>query len=244
MAKWDASEKWYTSCVGERGHYYHKNLIFPKLKPLLKPFRSLLDLGCGQGVLARHLKEDIEYIGIDRSKKLIASARKLSPKRTFFAADVTKTLPIDKKDFECAVFLLSLQNIENGQSAIGNAAGHLKKGAKLILVLNHPCFRIPRQSAWGDDEKKNLRYRRLDLYLSSQKIPIQSHPSQGEKSAITYSYHESLSTYSKWLHESFFIESIKEWVSHKKSEGKDAKKEDRARKEFPLFLMICAQKRR
>src|SRR5579872_4859138 len=54
---WDSSENWYSSCVGEKGHYYHQTVVLPNVLRMLGKFHSLLDLGCGQGVLARHLKE-------------------------------------------------------------------------------------------------------------------------------------------------------------------------------------------
>lgn len=244
MAKnWDSSEKWYTSCVGEKGHYYHQTVVIPNSLRLLGKKGSLLDLGCGQGVLARHLPDEIEYCGIDQSKALIDSAKRLTKNRQFLVADVTKSLPVEKSDFDRAVFILSLQNMEDGNGAIQNAAKHLKKKGRLLLVLNHPCFRIPRQSGWGIDEPLKLQYRRMNLYLSSQKIPIQTHPGQGEQSELTYSYHHPLSDYVQWLQKAKMkIVTMEEWISDKKSEGAKAKMEDRARKEFPLFLALLAEK--
>ncbi len=242
MAKWDASEEWYSACVGEKGHYYHQSVIFPNVLRLLGKFKSLLDLGCGQGVLARQLPKNIDYVGIDQSKALVSSAKKLTPSGTFLIADATAPLPIEKKNFERATFILSLQNMKDGFGAIGNASFHLKPQGKLLLVLNHPCFRIPRQTNWGVDEKMKLQYRRINSYMSPQEIPIQTHPSKKE-SEVTYSYHHSLSEISSWLQKhKLAIEVMEEWCSDKKSEGAKAKMEDRARREIPLFLAILAVK--
>lgn len=244
MAKnWDSSERWYTSCVGEKGHYYHQAIAIPNALKLLGKFHSLLDLGCGQGVLARHLPKEVEYCGVDLSKALIDSAKKLSPQRTFLVGNVSESLPTEKRDFERAVFLLSLQNMEEGALAIKRASEHLKIGGELLVVLNHPCFRIPRQSGWEIDEKMKLQYRRINGYMTPQEIPIQTHPGKKEASESTFSYHHSLSDYAAWLHqEKFSIRQMQEWCSDKKSEGPKAKMEDRARKEFPLFLAIVAKK--
>lgn len=240
---WDDSEKWYTSCVGEKGHYYHQAVVIPGALRLLqlKKNMSLLDLGCGQGVLARSLPEGVAYVGIDSSKALIGSARRLTqrPQTEFLVGDASEKLPIEKNDFDCACFILSLQNIERSQEAIANARQHLRKGGKLLIALNHPCFRIPRQSAWGVDEAAKLQYRRVNTYMTPQKIPIRTEPGKGEASALTYSYHYPLSAYSNWLRQSgFSITSIEEWCSDKKSEGAKAKMEDRARREIPLFLAL------
>ncbi len=244
MAKnWDASEQWYTSCVGEKGHYYHQAVVLPNALRLLGKFTSILDLGCGQGVLARHLAETIEYVGIDASKELINAAKRMTKHAKFLVADATQTLPIEKTDFERASLILSLQNMERGQGAIQTAARHLKKGGKALIVMNHPCFRIPRQSSWGIDEQMKLQYRRINSYMSPQEIPIQTNPGKGRSSETTFSYHHPLSEICSWLQaEKFVIASIEEWCSDKKSEGAKAKMEDRARREIPLFLSLLAIK--
>ncbi|HSX26677.1 MAG TPA: class I SAM-dependent methyltransferase [Chlamydiales bacterium] len=206
----------------------------------LKPNGSLLDLGCGQGVLARHLPKGVEYWGVDSSPSLIETAKRLTKGGHFVVGDASREIEV-KKDFDWACLILSLQNMEHPQGAISAAGRHLKKGGKLLIVLNHPCFRIPRQSHWGVDEEMKLQYRRLNSYMSAQKIPIQTNPGKGEKSAATYSYHYPISSYSEWLHkEGFQIALMQEWCSDKKSEGGKAKMEDRARREFPLFLAILA----
>lgn len=241
---WNNSAKWYDRCVGEKGHYYHQTIVLPNVLRLLglKKGDSLLDLGCGQGVLFRRLSKDIDYLGIDHSQDLIERAKRFSPDH-FLCCDASKPLPIEKRDFDAACFILSLQNIELCEKAIANAARHLRKGGRLLLVLNHPCFRIPRQSHWGVDEKSKIQYRRMNGYMSSQKIPIQMQPSRSEKSPITYSHHHSLSKYTQWLaNQGLVITAIEEWCSNKKSEGSRAKMEDRARCEFPLFLALLAKK--
>jgi SAM-dependent methyltransferase len=195
-------------------------------------------------VLARHLPKTVVYVGIDLAKDLLAQAKQNSPKTAqFLLGDATKELPLEKTDFSHASFILSLQNMENGQEAIASASKHLKKDAKLILVLNHPCFRIPRQTEWSYDEKIKMQYRRVNAYMSSLNIPIPMQP--GKKTDFTtYSFHHPLSTYTHWLQDaSLHILSIEEWCSDKKSEGSRAKSEDRARLEFPLFLALLAEKK-
>lgn len=245
---WDSSEKWYSGCVGEKGHYYHQTVIFPQLQKLLdiKTDGALLDLGCGQGVLARHLPDTISYWGVDNSKRLIQEAKKTTKKKLvqFIVSDASGQLPIEKKDFDWVCFILSLQNMEHPEQAISTAAQHLKSKGKLLIVLNHPCFRIPRQSHWGIDEKAKIQYRRLNCYMTPKKIPIQTNPGKGNESSETYSYHYPISSYSAWFKQAgLSIIQMEEWCSDKKSEGTKSKMEDRARLEFPLFLAFLAQKK-
>lgn len=246
---WESAEPWYQSCVGEKGHYYHQSIILPATAKLLsitpKSKGSLLDLGCGQGVLARHLPEGIDYVGIDSSASLIQDAvrQTKNENRRFLKADATEPFNLGKKDFDWAVFILSLQNMEDGKKAIAIASEHLKKGGHLLIVLNHPCFRIPRQSSWEVDPKAHLQYRRMNGYMSPLKIPIQTHPGKKGDASTTYSFHHPLSHYISWLSDAnLFVSSMQEWCSDKQSEGGKARMENRARKEFPLFLALYANK--
>jgi len=242
---WESTEHSYGKLVGEKGHYYHQSLIIPNVLRLLqiKGKTSLLDIGCGSGVLARHLPKEVDYTGIDMSKGLLEQAKQQTKTGRFLFADATKPLPVEKTDFDLSIFILSLQNMENGKGAIEQAAKHLKSGGKLILILNHPAFRIPRQSDWHYEEGKKLMSRLVNSYMSSLKIPIAMEPSKKEKSPTTFSFHNPISTYITWLASSgFSVTGMEEWCSDKKSEGGRAKAEDRARKEFPLFLAIVASR--
>jgi len=239
------SSNWYSACVGDKGHYFHQNVILPRLKQILTIHKSskIIDLACGSGVLQRWLSSEVEYVGIDISKSLIKEAKKHAKKnQTFIQADVTKSLPLTDIDFSHAFIILALQNIEDGESAIKNASAHLRKNGKLVIVLNHPCFRIPRQSSWFVEDDKKLQSRLVSSYMSSMKIPIKTHPSR-KSSSTTYSFHHPIGTYINWLYSNnMVVEKIEELCSDKKSTGKKAKMENRARSEFPLFMTIVAKK--
>ncbi len=242
-SSWESASKWYNSIVGNEGHYFHKNIILPKVLEIIKmkKISSILDLGCGQGILSNILSPSIEYCGIDLSSSLIKMAKKRK-NHSFIVADIEKPLPIDKKNFDAAFIILSIQNLKNPQNAIKNAFMHLKKDGFLIIVMNHPCFRIPRQSSWDIDRKNNIQARKINKYMSHLEIPIDVHPSKKNSQKVN-SYHHPLSSYSEWLNENnFSISRIYEWVSDKTSTGKYSKMENISRKEFPMFLTIVAKK--
>ena len=244
---WEKSGKWYKKIVGGDGHYYHQKVIFPNVLRLLnlKNEEAILDLACGEGVLERKIPKNLEYVGIDLSTSLINEAKRKSQneQHQFLVADVGRKLPINKINFDFVTIILALQNIKNPSEVIRNAKNYLKKNGKFLIVLNHPIFRIPRQSSWGIDKEKKIQYRRIDNYMSHLKIPIWTHPGQGQKSENTWSFHYPLSAYSEMLFNSgFVIEKIEEWVSDKTSTGGAAGIENRARKEFPLFMAIVARK--
>lgn len=239
---WQKASKWYQENVGEEGHYYHQHVILPNLLPLLDEKTTLLDLACGQGVLGRKT-EVSKYVGVDLAPSLIQYAKKNDKNRNhlYQVQDVTKPFDLKEK-FNTATCILAIQNFDPLLPFMKNAHKHLETGGRFLIVMNHPCFRIPRQSSWGVDEPKKIQYRRIDRYLSPLTIPIKTHPGKPDETE-TISFHRPISTYVNVLNEAgFVVEQMDEWISNKESTGSKAKMENRAREEFPLFLFIKAKK--
>jgi len=250
---WQKVAPWYNKLTkGGEGHYFHQRLIIPNVIRLLKlqSGSNLLDLACGNGVLAKALPKQVKYLGVDLSEDLIKTAQKEDKnyQHRYLVGDVTAPLTIPnnftpiKSGFTHAAIILALQNLQRPEGMIKNVSEHLVSGGKFIMVLNHPAFRIPRQTSWGIDEEKKTQYRRIDRYMSPLTIPINTNPSD-RNSERTWSYHFPLSSYSKMLHDSgFMIDIIEEWTSDKDSEGRASKMENRSRSEIPLFMAIVAKK--
>lgn len=244
---WEGESRDYNRSVGESGHYFHQHVVLPGVIKLLnlKPESKLLELGCGQGVLPRAINKDTKYVGVDSAKTLLKSAQSLdhNTNHLFIETSATKPLPkVVQNDFTHAAIVLALQNMERSDLALKNISEHLVTGGKLVLVLNHPAFRIPRQSGWGELPNK-LQYRWINKYMSYLKIPIIMHPG-AKHSTSTISFHNPISYYAKTLSAcGFVITGMEEWTSDKQSQGKASKMENRARSEFPLFLAITAEKR-
>lgn len=254
---WNNVAPWYNKVTrGGEGHYYHEHTVIPGVlrlldlnSEILNLKSKVLDLACGNGVLAKHLPKEIEYTGIDIAPALINEAKRTdkNPKHKYFVANVAQPLippnsPNLPNNFSHAAIILALQNIADDAAVLKNASELLIDNCKLVIVLNHPAFRIPRQSSWGIDEERKIQYRRVDKYMSPMEIPIRMNPSD-PNSAQTLSYHFPLSDYSKMLKDAgFAIELIEEWNSDKESVGSARRMENRSRNEIPLFMAIVAKK--
>ncbi len=242
---WGSHAKWYSGVVEEKGSY-QKDVILPSILAMLnlQKDESLLDIACGEGFFTREFfKLGVNVLGVDAGVELIELARQKSPKEVLYKVANAKNLSfLNNEVFDIVTIILALQNIDDIVPVLKEAKRVLRKGGRLVFVINHPVLRIPKLSGWGWDEGQKLQYRKLNGYMSSLKLPIQMHP--GDKPTdITWSFHRPLQFYFKALKEAgFLVENLEEWTSNKKSQpGPKAKAEDRGRDEFPMFLAVIAR---
>ena len=242
---WDQASRWYDSLVGMSGSDYHQTIVMPGVLKMLelKPGRRVLDLACGQGVFSRFLLgKKIKPEGLDSSEELLRMARSRSVKSIpYHLGNASDAKLLGGQEFDGIACLLAVQNMEKIEPVFQNVARWLKPKGKFVMVLTHPCFRIPRQTHWGWDEEKKIEYRRVDRYASEMKIPILTPPFI-DKVNFTMTYHRPLQNYfSALLKAGLCVDSLEEWVSNKESApGKRSRGENRARKEVPLFMAIRA----
>ncbi len=237
---WEKSADWYDKIIGAQGSELYQRVVIPGALRLLnvQAKEKVLDLGCGQGVFARALAEaGGEVTGVDASPSLIQKARSYPalPRLRYLVRDAAKLR--DLGPFDGVTSILALQNMAHLDEVFRACAGVLKPGGRFLWVINHPCFRIPRQTSWGFDEK--AQYRRIDAYSTSMNIPILMHPGMAQ-SETTTSFHHSLTDLMRPAFEAgFHLSGLEEWHSDKVSEpGPRARIENRARQEFPLFLSL------
>ncbi len=245
---WEGVSDWYADYLAKPGTI-QAEVVFPGVARLLacKPQSEHLDIACGEGSFAHYLlrKTPLTFTGLDASRSLIerARARRL-PHSTFAVGDAANfAAAFAGRRFDSLSCILALQNIESLVDVFLEASQVLKPNAPFVFVLNHPCFRQPRQSGWGWDEARKLQYRRVDRYLEAYEMPIIAHPGSAPE-VKTYSYHRSLEYYITALAQAgFVVDAMEEWTSPKVStSGPRAKAENIARQEIPLFLAIRARK--
>lgn len=246
---WDAVADWYSGWSGAEGSRHHQEVAIPAAIDLLKAKRGeqIIDIGCGAGAPQPAItRSGAIYTGVDLSPKLIEVARKHHKGSNFYVGDATRLAALTalrNRAYDGALFLLSLQDINPLEDAIESAARLLKPDGRLVILMIHPCFRIPRQSGWGWDEGRNLRYRRIDRYLTPLDIPMQEYG--GGKRGTTRSYHRPLQVYVDVLAKAgFVIERLRELPAPPPANSSQEKRSDRlAREEIPMFLGIAARLR-
>jgi ubiquinone/menaquinone biosynthesis C-methylase UbiE len=246
---WDPLAHWYDGWVGSAGSEHHREVAIPALIELLDPQsgEKILDVGAGQGVLAPYLAQaGAQYTGVDASLRLIRLAQQRHGNEGRFivgdARNLSALREIHKGEFDGATFLLSIQDMDPLDVVLHSAAWALKPGGRIVLLLTHPAFRVPRQSGWGWDEGRKLHFRRVDRYLTPLAVPMKSLP--GRRNAATRSFHRPIGAYINSLATAgLLVEHMMEIPAHKiEAAPSRVEAAHRARQEIPLFLGIRARK--
>ena len=246
---WDPVANWYSGWVGADGSKHHRLVAIPAVLELLapQPGEQILDVGCGPGVLAPFLtKAGTHYTGVDASEKLIQFARTHHGKHGRFILGDAARLPslreLRGELYDAAVFLLSIQDMHPLDAVLRSTASMLREDGRTVLLMTHPCFRVPRQSGWGWDETRKLRFRRVDRYLTELAVPMKTYGP--EKHSATRSFHRPLEAYINSLAGcGLLVDRLYEIPSYRAPpHGEPASTEDLAHQEIPLFLALRARK--
>jgi len=186
---WEHVAAWYDALAEERGTEFHQRVIIPGLLRLLalKPGERALDMACGQGAVSRALRRaGASVTGVDLSAKLIELAKQRSSRDIrYLVGDARKLDGLEDARFDAVVCVLAAQNIDPIEPLFAEGARLLRPGGRLALVVNHPAFRIPRQSGWRWDERRKLVFREVDAYLTPLRIPIDMRPFRGKGRSVT-----------------------------------------------------------
>jgi ubiquinone/menaquinone biosynthesis C-methylase UbiE len=246
---WDPVADWYDGWMGKAGGKYHREIAIPVILELLnpQPGEEILDVGSGQGVLAEPIfRAQARYTGVDISSRLLQRARRHHAHHGRFIHGDARCLPelagLREGGFDAVVFLLSIQNMDPLQPVLDSAAWALKIGGRLVILMTHPCFRVPRQSGWGWDEERKLQYRRVDRYLTPLSVPMKAYP--GRERGVTLDFHRPLQDYVNGLADcGLVVDCIREMPMRRAhTSGPHAKARDAANQELPLFLGLRAVK--
>jgi SAM-dependent methyltransferase len=136
---WEEHAAAWIAWAREPGHdsywRFHRDSFLELVPP---PDGRTLDMGCGEGRLARDLAElGHDVIGVDASPTMIAAARAASPGLELHVADAA-ALPFSDATFRLVVAFMSLQDVDDLDGAVGEAARVLTRGGRFCMAIVHP----------------------------------------------------------------------------------------------------------
>jgi SAM-dependent methyltransferase len=122
------------------GHdYWYSRFNQPRFLELLPPpGRLTIDLGCGEGRLARELDvRGHRVLGVDSSAAMVRAAAQASPAAKVVVADAGR-LPVRAGVADLVVAFMSLFNIDDMPGAVREVERVLVPGGRLCLAVVHP----------------------------------------------------------------------------------------------------------
>ena len=149
-AAWEEHAAEWIAWARKRDHdsywRFHRDQFLEIVPP---PGRRTLDLGCGEGRLSRDLKaRGHEMVAVDLSPTMVAATRDADPQLEVHLADAAE-LPFEDGAFDCVVAFMSLQDVDDLESAVREAARVLEACGHLCLAVVHP---INSAGAFDGDE--------------------------------------------------------------------------------------------
>lgn len=125
---------------------------------------SVVDLGCGEGMVARLLRRrlpGVDYLGLDTSEVAVEAARSLNPELSFRVASLFDP-PAEGERGELALCLEVLEHLEDPHRAVP-AVLAWTEGPALISVPWEPFFRLGnllrgRHLAAGGDHPEHVQH--------------------------------------------------------------------------------------
>ena len=253
---WNGVATWYDGLVGDAGSEYHREVVIPGTLRLLAAAAGdrVLDVACGQGVLCRALAAaGVAATGVDAAADLVRLARDRQAQappgwaavdyHVGDARDLATVPAAGAEAYAAAACVLAVQNIHPLGGLMAGVARCLRPGGRVVLVMMHPAFRVPKASGWEWDAKAGVQFRRVDRYLLPRKVPITTHPGSAP-GGYTWTFHKPIGAYVRGLRSAgLLVDAVEEWPSHKTSDsGPRAAAENAAREEIPMFLAIRAVK--
>jgi len=210
---------------------FHRDAFLSLVPP---PGRLTLDVGCGEGRLARDLKSrGHRVVAIDASPTLVAHAREADPSMEVLLADAAR-LPLPDHAADLVVAFMSLHDMDDMLGAVSEAFRVLERGSRFCLAVVHPLNSAGKFSSQAPDAPFTIAGNYFEPHLYADAIEHDGLP------MTFHSQHWPLERYFSALEQAgFLVEALRE-VTVDPASLRDPR--DPRWLRIPLFLHVRALK--
>src|SRR5438552_8050181 len=166
---WETHAQWWQDGFTEGADPEYDEQIIPLAAEHLAGATRVLDIGCGEGQIARVAQRvGAEFVlGVDPTAAQVLEARRRAGGPHYARAQAS-ALPCADESFDAVVACLVFEHIVDVDSAIAEVGRVLVPGGRLLFFLNHPLLQTP-GSGWIDDHILDEQYWRIAPYLTEDR---------------------------------------------------------------------------
>jgi SAM-dependent methyltransferase len=162
--EWEVHAGWWQEHFTEGADPEYEEQIIPLAAQHLAGATRVLDVGCGEGQLARRVAADGAWVvGVDPTAGQLTAAAERGG-AVAYARSGAERLPFRDAAFDAVVICLTLEHLDPFEPAIHEIERVLTRGGRFLCFLNHPLLQAP-GSGWIDDQILEEQYWRVGPYL-------------------------------------------------------------------------------
>jgi len=163
---WEQNAEWWQDEFSDGADPEYVEQIVPLAAELLAGADRVLDIGAGEGQLARIAAGQGSFVtasDLTWNQIVEAAARGGGPA---FVRNGAAQLPFVEEAFDAVLACLVFEHISDVDDAIAEVARVLRPGGRFVFMLNHPLLQTP-NSGWIDDQVLDPpeQYWRIGDYL-------------------------------------------------------------------------------
>ena len=164
---WEDNAGWWQDSFTEGADPEYEEQILPLARQWLAGAESVLDVGTGEGQVARVAARGGagRVVGVDPTWAQITEAARRGDGPAYARAEAA-SLPFPDGTFDAVVACLVFEHIRRVDEAIAEVARVLRPAGRFVFFLNHPLLQTP-NSGWIDDHVLDPpeQYWRIGDYL-------------------------------------------------------------------------------
>jgi len=167
---WEQHSSWWQSGFTDGVDPEYEEQILPLAAAHLTEVRRVLDVGTGEGQVARLAASlGAQVAGIDPTWNQLVVAAERAGGPAYLRAGAAR-LPFPDASFDAVVACLVFEHIDEVDEAVAEVSRVLEPRGRFLFFLNHPLLQTP-NSGWIDDQVLDPpeQYWRIGPYLREDK---------------------------------------------------------------------------